>query len=115
MKSEQVSHSKQRITPQDHFRRAPVEQSKAAAIVFPTITRQGKSQMTALTAGETMSRLLRLCPWASYDKGTSLEHLRVLGRLANSTIGFELLAGSDMLNDSTLTAQMFLNIAGKNF
>lgn len=115
MKSEQVSHLKHRITPQDHFRRAPVEQSKAAAIVFPTITRQGKSQMTALTAGETMRRLLRLCPWASYDKGTSLEHLRMLGQLANSAKGFELLAGSDILNDSKLTAQMFLNISDKAF
>jgi len=62
-----------------------------------------------------MSRLLRLCPWASYDKGTSLEHLRMLGRLANSASGFELLAGIDILKDSKLTAQMFLNISDKAF
>ena len=106
---------KRRVIPEDHFSRAPLEQSKPAAIVFPTLTRQQTSQMSRLTASETMSRLLRLCPWASYDKGTSLEHLRLLGRLANSASGFELLAGTDILNDSKLTAQMFLNISDKAF
>jgi hypothetical protein len=56
---------------------------------------------------------LRLCPWASYDKGTSVEHLRVLGRLANSSSGFDLLAGPDIMNDSHLTARMFFNITDK--
>jgi hypothetical protein len=106
---------KRRVIPQDHFSRAPLEQSKPGAIVFPTLTRQQTSHISNLTASETMSRLLRLCPWASYDKWTSLEHLRILGRLANSTSGFELLAGTDILNDSNLTAQMFFNITGKAF
>jgi len=106
---------KHRVIPQDHFSRAPLEQSKPGAIVFPTLTRQQTSHISNLTASETMSRLLRLCPWASYDKGTSLEHLRLLGRLANSASGFELLAGTDILNDSKLTAQMFLNISDKAF
>jgi len=107
--------SKHRVIPQDHFSRAPLEQSKPGAIVFPTVTREQTSHISSLTAGETMSRLLRLCPWASYDKGTSLEHLRMLGRLANSASGFELLAGTDILNDSKLTAQMFLKISDKAF
>jgi hypothetical protein len=106
---------KHRVIPQDHFRRAPLEQSKPGTIVFPTLTRQQTSHISNLTPSETMSRLLRLCPWASYDKGTSLEHLRLLGRLANSASGFELLAGTDILNDSKLTAQMFLNISDKAF
>lgn len=106
---------KRRVIPQDHFSRAPLEQSKPGAIVFPTLTRQQTSHISNLTARETMSRLLRLCPWASYDKGTSLEHLRMLGRLANSASGFELLAGTDILKDSKLTAQMFLNISDKAF
>ena len=106
---------KHRVIPQDHFSRGPLEQSKPGAIVFPTVTREQTSHINNLTAGETMSRLLRLCPWASYDKGTSLEHLRMLGRLANSVSGFELLAGTDILNDSRLTAKMFLNISVKAF
>jgi hypothetical protein len=105
--------SKHRVIPQDHFRRAPVETAVPRAIVFPTIIERGDSQIRALTPGETMSRLLRLCPWASYDKGTSVEHLRVLGRLANSSSGFDLLAGPDIMNDSHLTARMFFNITDK--
>jgi hypothetical protein len=110
-----VTDLKHRLIPQDHFSLAPVEQSEPGAIVFPTIRKQRESQMKALTTGETMSRLLRLCPWASYDKWTSLEHLRILGRLANSANGFELLAGTDILNDPNLTVQMLFNIPGKAF
>jgi hypothetical protein len=104
---------KQRLIPQDHFNHAPVEQSKPRAIVFPRVMRQEESQVKSLTSAETMSRLLRLCPWASYDKGTSLEHLHMLGRLATSTSGFELFAGTDILNDSQLTEQIFIDISRK--
>src|SRR5690349_7996989 len=47
---EQATNLKHRLIPEDHFKRAPVEHAKPGAIVFPTIIRQGKSQMKALTA-----------------------------------------------------------------
>jgi hypothetical protein len=112
VKSDSLS-PKQRLMPQDHFSREPVQQAKPAAIVFPTITGQRQSQMKSITVRETMSKLLRLCPWASYDKPTSVQHLRVLGLLANTSNGFELLAGTDILNDSNLTTQMFFHIVDK--
>jgi hypothetical protein len=92
-----------------------MEQSQPGAIVFPTVSGQSQSHLKLLTPAETMSRLLRLCPWASYDKGTSLEHLRMLGRLANGTRAFALSAGTDILNDSNLTAQIFFSITRKAF
>ena len=115
LKNSGVTNSKQRIIPQDHFSRPPIERATPGAIVFPTITGQGESQIKALSPAQTMSRVLRLCPWASYDKGTSVEHLRVLGCLANNLNGFDLLAGTDILNDSHLTARMFFKIASKAF
>ena len=111
----EVTDLKHRLYPQDHFHTGPTEQSEPRAIVFPSITGQSQSQMKPLTAGETMSSLLRLCPWASYDKGTSLEHLRMLGRLTKGTCGFALSAGTDILNDSNLTGQMFFGITRKAF
>jgi len=42
--------------------------------------------------------LLRMCPWACYDKATAGAHLEVLGELARQADGFELLAGADLLN-----------------
>ena len=115
LKNSVVTSFKQRIIPQDHFSRPPIGRATPGAIVFPTITGQGESQIKALSPAQTMSRLLRLCPWASYDKGTSVEHLRVLGCLANNLNGFDLLAGTDILNDSHLTARMFFKIASKAF
>ena len=108
-----LARPKQRVIPQDHFRCDPVRQAKPGAIIFPTITGQPQSQMKPITPAETMSRLLRLCPWASYDKPTSVSHLRLLGFLANNSRGFELLAGTDVLNDSDQTIQMFSNIVDK--
>jgi hypothetical protein len=115
VKGASVTDLKHRLYPQDHFPSNPMEQSQPGAIVFPTVSGQSQSHLKLLTPAETMSRLLRLCPWASYDKGTSLEHLRMLGRLANGTRAFALSAGTDILNDSNLTAQIFFSITRKAF
>jgi hypothetical protein len=57
-----------------------------------------------------MQRLLRLSPWASYDRPTSAEHLKVLGMLANTTQAFELMAGRDVLNDPSSVAEMLFTV-----
>jgi hypothetical protein len=51
-----------------------------------------------LNRADTMARLLRMCPWACYDKPTAAAHLEVLAHLARQAEGYELLAGSDLLN-----------------
>jgi hypothetical protein len=45
-----------------------------------------------------MARLIRMCPWACYDKATAEAHLVVLGELARQADGYELFAGPDLLN-----------------
>ena len=92
-----VRSAKERITPQDHFSSIQVQTATPRAIFFTSVAQEQSSRVVPLTAKESMTRLLRLCPWASYDKPTSVEHLRVLGRLANSTAAFELHAGNDLL------------------
>ena len=92
-----VRSAKERITPQDHFSSTQVQTATPRAIFFTSVAHEQSSRVVPLTAKESMTRLLRLCPWASYDKPTSVEHLRVLGRLANSTAAFELHSGADIL------------------
>jgi hypothetical protein len=89
--------TKERIAPQEHFSSAQVQSAKPSAIFFSSVAHEQASRVLPLTARESMTRLLRLCPWASYDKPTSVAHLRVLGMLANSTQAFELHAGADLL------------------
>jgi len=97
---------KARITPHEHFDSAPIEEATVGSIIFPNITREQRSSLLRVTPAETMTRLLRLCPWASYDKPTSAEHLSILARLSNSDSAFVLNAGTDVLNEPQLTAEL---------
>ncbi|HEY6804533.1 MAG TPA: hypothetical protein VI306_13230 [Pyrinomonadaceae bacterium] len=101
-----AENTKARITPQDHFRQVPIETAQAGTIIYPQITGSERSRITSLPTAESMQRLLRLCPWASYDKPTSAEHLKVLGLLANTTNAFELFAGADILKDANAAADL---------
>src|SRR4030095_1780841 len=97
---------KERITPQKHFDVDPIEQATPGHMIFTNVTRESKSSLVSLTSAQAMTRLLRLCPWASSDKPTSEEHLRILARLANTTLAFAPQAGTDILNEPTLAADL---------
>jgi hypothetical protein len=102
---------KERVTPLDLFPKGQIQHSKPGVIFFPTLSDLAESRVQKLTAAETMGRLLRLCPWAAYDKPTAAEHLRVLGALAKENAAFDLFAGTDLLEDQTLAAQLCLREA----
>jgi hypothetical protein len=44
-----------------------------------------------------MMRLLRACPWATYDKSIAGANLNLLSALAQQSRGFNLSAGRDLL------------------
>jgi hypothetical protein len=98
--------AKERITPQEHFDSYPIEQATPGYMIFTNVTRKPQSRLVSLTSAEAMTMLLRLCPWASYDKPISEEHLRILARLANTSSAFALHAGTDILNEPTLAAHL---------
>ena len=71
---------------------------KPTRLLFPRIENDAVSRIQLLNRSETMARLIRMCPWACYDKATAEAHLEVLGGLARQADGFELRAGADLLN-----------------
>jgi hypothetical protein len=71
---------------------------KPARVLFSRIEKDAVSRIQLLNRSETMARLVRMCPWACYDKATAEAHLEVLGGLARQADGFQLLAGADLLN-----------------
>jgi len=105
-----VRSAKERITPQDHFSSTQVQTATPRAIFFTSVAPEQSSRAVPLTAKESMMRLLRLCPWASYDKPTSVAHLGVLGRLANSTAAFQLYAGADLLERPSRAEQLIHSV-----
>ena len=77
---------------------APRTEKIAPRFVFFTKIRRAKdTQLHKLTQAETMSRLIRACPWATYDTAIAGRNLKLLSRLARQTQGFDLLAGTDLL------------------
>lgn len=91
--------SKKSFMPHDAFPGAFSPDCEPHSIFFPIITDQKQSVVKALTPGETMIQLIKLCPWSCYDPVTSARHLDVLSSLAKQCNGFKLLAGTDLLRD----------------
>lgn len=104
--TELAGSQKQRFTPQDFFPGKQVRSAVPATIVFPVITHEATSRAQQLSDTETMLRFLRICPWACYDKPIAGAHLKLLQRFARDTVGFDLFAGMDLLQDSERTARM---------
>ncbi len=93
--------SKRKLEPRIMFPEGFVESCRPRVLLFPILTGEAESRVGKLSGGEAMSRLIRQCPWASYDAGTAREHLRVLGLLAKQSSSYSLAAGLDLLEDST--------------
>ncbi len=105
---------KERFTPQEFFSGQQIESAKPEVILFSTITREPVSRLQKLSQSETMSRLLKLCPWAVYDTISAGDHLTVLGRLARETVGFGILAGTDLLQDPQLASDLVYQAYSRN-
>jgi hypothetical protein len=67
------------------------------ALFFTSVSGEEKTQLNKLTPAETMTRLIRACPWATYDTAIASANLNVLSRLAQQTSAFDLIAGRDLL------------------
>lgn len=105
---------KDRLTPQRFFSGQQIESAKPSVILFSTVTSEPTSRLETLSPSETMSRLLKLCPWACYDVTSAGNHLAVLGRLARETSGFDILAGTDVLHDPQLAADLVHQTYSRN-
>ena len=67
------------------------------SLLFIRLSGEEKSQLSKLTQAETMARLIRACPWATYDTAIAGANLQVLSALARQATGFDLSAGRDLL------------------
>jgi len=91
---------KRRFEPQEIFPDRFADACVPRAVFFPTVTHEMSSDTRRLTQAETMRKLLRVCPWACYDKPAAAAHLGTLANLARQAAGFELRAGTDLLRNA---------------
>jgi hypothetical protein len=66
-------------------------------LLFTSVSGEQKTQMRKLTQAESMTRLIRACPWATYDRSIAIANLDMLSKLARQTSAFDLDAGRDLL------------------
>jgi len=66
-------------------------------LLFTAISGAEQTRLTELTQAETMTRLIRACPWATYDTAIAGANLELLSRLARQVNAFDLAAGTDLL------------------
>jgi hypothetical protein len=77
------------------LKRAP--EASAGLLLFTSLNGLSKSEVRKLTQSETMMRLIRSCPWASYDSSITVANFEVLTALARQTVAFDLSAAPDLL------------------
>jgi hypothetical protein len=104
---------KRRFKPHTIFPEGFSESCVPRAVFFPVITDERVSRARRLTQAGTMRELLRMCPWACYDRPAAATHLGLLARLARQAAGFELHAGRDLLGDARYSSQYLRGLAGR--
>lgn len=88
---------KSSFEPAGVFSAPRVDHVKPRFLFFTKISGAAETQLHELTQAETMSRLIRACPWATYDTAIAGLNLELLSRLARQVKGFNLMAGTDLL------------------
>ena len=82
------------------------DQASPGALVFIHLNGESRSQMNKLAQAETMTRLIRACPWATYDRSIASANLELLSALARQARGFDLSAGRDLLEPGSAVVML---------
>jgi hypothetical protein len=103
--------SKRRLDPDVLFPGSFASSCTPRALVFPTITGAPKTETRPIAAPDALGRLLKMCPWASYDTAVARPHLNALASLARQCQSYELMAGTDLLYDAQAAHRLFAPLA----
>ena len=99
---------KRRLEPSVAFPNQFISSCIPQTLFFASITGRDRSEVQRTTRTDTMSRLIRSNPWASYDSLTARDHLRLLTRLTNQCRAYSLRAGLDVLSDPSCAEALLL-------
>jgi hypothetical protein len=102
---------KRRLRPTILFPGRFVASATPRVICFPVITGEMESRVEALGQAEAMMRLVRMCPWSSYDLAAARDHLRLLGRLVRQCKLFTLRAGRDIFDSPERAGRLLASLA----
>ena len=99
---------KTRFEPRSVFPDSFVNVCVPRTLFFSQVTNEPVSRTRTLSQRETMTQMIRMCPWACYDKPTAANHLSLLAALARQARGYLLFAGKDLFGDPEYTGRFLL-------
>ena len=70
---------------------------KPRYLLFSSVTNEPETTLKTLSQSEAMARLVRACPWATYDKRIAQANLQILSLLAKQSVALDFFAGTDLL------------------
>jgi hypothetical protein len=83
--------------PESLFASARESVIKPRFLLFSSVTNEPETRLKPLSKSEAMARLVRACPWATYDKRIAQANLQVLSQLARQSLALDFFAGTDLL------------------
>ncbi len=108
-----ASKAKLALAPQDYFPDRLASSSIPEVLLFLRIVKADKSSFQKVTEYEAMTRLLKLCPWACYDKPVAKDYVGVIAALVKQSTAFDLFLGADLLENPDVTLNLLNSIIEK--
>jgi len=103
--------SKRRLDPEVLFPGRFAASCIPRVLMFPVMTGRERTEIRPMAAADALTRLLKMCPWASYDAAVARPHLNALASLARQCDSYGLLAGTDLLHDAGAAPALFAPLA----
>ena len=98
--------AKQRLDPFDVLPEQFRASATPAVLLFPAVAGdESVSTAQQLTRVEAMGLLIRMCPWASYDRIAARGYLNALARLAQTCVAYRVHLGADLFGDREQTSR----------
>jgi len=103
--------SKRRLEPTALFPHGFAPSCVPSKLCFPVITNEAVSRSERLAPAAAMARLIKLCPWASYDFQVAPDYLGVLSRVVKQCESSILFAGRDVLDQPARAARLLSSLS----
>jgi hypothetical protein len=97
--------NKRRLEPSVIFPERFAEACVPRVLYFASITGEKKSRMEEVGQSDALIRLVKLCPWSSFDV-MARQNLNVLSRLVRQVKAYNLFAGRDVVDDPACAAAL---------
>ena len=102
--------SKYFVRPEGCFPVRQLQKCTPRFLIFSKRNGVRQSRAHQLNKSEMMQRLLRMCPWICMDLPIASVYLKVLDRLSRQCLGFELEAGTDLIEDEAFAPEFLRSI-----